>query len=379
VADIPLEASVECTDGPCGKSVSVIVNPATRKVTYIVVQDKSFLDPDQRLVPVDQIDEVKPQKIRLACSKADLSGMEPFIERHFVEDVYDDPAYWYAVGDMYLEPYVTPIAPLVEEVERVPSGQLAVRRGTWVEATDGHVGTVGELVFDPESEQVTHFVLEEGHLWGKKEVTLPLSAIDRIAEDTIYLKLDKGAVEQLPAVPLTRHYRRAQAAGRDVELLAKVYDDPDAARNALEFVQDLHRRRVLKILDAAVLVKREDGTLALDDTKDLKPRTGRVLGAITGGLIGLLAGPVGAVVGALAGLGVGGLAAKHIDWGFSDRFLEALQAHLQPGTSALVLLVETEWLQPLSDALADDKGVILHETLTDELVQEFMDQGDEDA
>jgi uncharacterized membrane protein/sporulation protein YlmC with PRC-barrel domain len=271
------------------------------------------------------------------------------------------------------------MAPPVEEVEQIPAGQLAVRRGTWVEATDGHVGTVGELVFDPETEQVTHFVLEEGHLWGKKEVTLPLSAIDRIVDDTVYLKLDKEAVEQLPSVPLTRHYRRAQAAGKNVEMLVKVYDDPGAAHNGLEFVQNLHRRRVLKILDAAVLVKQEDGTLALEDTKDLKPRTGRILGAITGGLVGLLAGPVGAVVGALAGLGIGGLAAKHIDLGFSDEFLKGLQAHLQPGTSALVLLVETEWLKPLSDALADEKGVILHETLTDELVQELMDQGDEDT
>jgi uncharacterized membrane protein/sporulation protein YlmC with PRC-barrel domain len=248
-----------------------------------------------------------------------------------------------------------------------------------VEATDGHIGTIGELVLDPETEQITHLVLQEGHLWGKKEVTLPLSAIDRIADDTIYLKLDKKAVEQLPSVPLTRHYRRAQAAGRNVELVAKIYDDPDAARDALGFVQDLHRRRVLRILDAAVLVKQGDGTLTLDDTKDLKPRTGRVLGAITGGLVGLLAGPVGAVVGALAGLGVGGFAAKQIDRGFSDEFLQGLQEHLQPGTSALVVLVENEWLQSMSDALADDKGVILHETLTDELVQEFLDQHEENG
>lgn len=139
-------------------------------------------------------------------------------------------------------------------------------------------------------------------------------------------------------------------------------------------MQDLHRRKTLRILGAAVLVKQQDGTLTVEDTKEIKPRTGRILGAITGGFVGLVAGPVGAVVGAVAGLGVGGFAAKQIDRGFSDKFLNGLQEHLQPGGSALVLLVENEWLQSMSDALEDDAGVVLHETLTDELVQEFLDQ-----
>jgi hypothetical protein len=46
----------------------------------------------------------------------------------------------------------------------------------------------------------------EGHLWGKKEVTIPVSAIDRIEEDTVYLKLDKKAVESLPSESVRRHW-----------------------------------------------------------------------------------------------------------------------------------------------------------------------------
>jgi hypothetical protein len=93
-----------------------------------------------------------------------------------------------------------------EECERIPAGKLAVRRGTKVEATDGQVGEVGELLIDPESEHVTHLVLLEGHFWAKKELTLPLAAIERVEEDTVYLKLDKKAVGQLPSIPVRRHY-----------------------------------------------------------------------------------------------------------------------------------------------------------------------------
>jgi uncharacterized membrane protein len=371
--EIPVNARVECTDGPCGTSVAVIVNPTRRTVTFFVVEDKSFLDPNQRLVPIEQVAETTSDLIRLQCSKAELAEMEHFVERHFIDEQWDDPAYWYSMTDMYMEPYVTPALPPYEEVERIPPGQLAVRRGTWVEATDGHVGTVGELVIDPTSGHISHLVLQEGHLWGKKEITLPLSAIDRVEADAVYLKLDKPAIERLPSVPLRRPYRKAKAEGRDIELVARVFDDPDRADEALKFVEDLHRQKAFRLLNAAVLVKAEDGTTSLKDTKDLEPRRGRILGAIAGGLVGLLAGPVGAVVGALAGVGAGSLAAKWVDLGFSDKFLAELQEHLQPGSSALIVLVEHEWAQPMSDALAGLEGVVLQQTLTDELVQELIE------
>jgi uncharacterized membrane protein/sporulation protein YlmC with PRC-barrel domain len=377
MVEIPVEASVECSDGPCGKSVTVIVNPATRKVTYLVVQDKSFLEPEQRMVPIEEVVETTSELIRLRCTRDQLSNMEPFVKVRFIEDQWDEPAYWAALDDIYYAgPYVTPSMPLYEQIERVPPGEVAVHRGAWVEATDGHIGTVGELVLDPDSEQITHFVLREGHLWGKKEVILPLSALDRVEEDTVYLKLDKAAVEQLPSLPLTRHYRKAKAAGANVELITNVFQEVGTASQALELVEDLHRRKVLRILDAAILVKEEDGTASVKDAKDLEPGKGRLLGAITGGLVGLLGGPVGAVVGALAGLGIGSLAAKWEDLGFSDHFLSGLQPHLKPGTSALVVLVEHEWALPLSEALVGLDGVILQQALTDNLVEALMQAGE---
>jgi hypothetical protein len=58
-------------------------------------------------------------------------------------------------------------------------------------------------------------VLQEGHLWGKKEITVPLSAIDRVEAEAVHLKLDKQAVERLPATPLQRHYQEAK--GNEIE------------------------------------------------------------------------------------------------------------------------------------------------------------------
>jgi hypothetical protein len=47
---------------------------------------------------------------------------------------------------------------------------------------------------------MTHLVLREGRLWGKKDITIPLDQIERIEEDMVRLKLDEAAVGRLPSV-----------------------------------------------------------------------------------------------------------------------------------------------------------------------------------
>ena len=249
-------------------------------------------------------------------------------------------------------------------------GQLAsaVQPGARVEATDGRVGTVSELGAAEVGSNASHFVLQEGHLWGKKVVTLPLSAVDRVEGDTVYLKLDKKAVEKLPTIPLKKAYVKGE---EDIELVIRVFDSPEQAAGALEFVEDLKQRRVIKILNAAILTKDEDGQFSFQDSKEITPQKGRLVGAITGGLVGLLAGPGGAIVGALAGLAAGGAAGKHIDEGFSDKFLENLEQYLQPGKAALILLMEHHWVQPASVAMADVGGYVFQQTITDRLAEDL--------
>jgi len=209
--DIPIGAKVECADGSCGKSVTIIVNPTTQKVTNLVVENKSLPHPNQRLVPFDQVVETTRNSIRLSCTQDELAAMDSFIKEQYIKSKGAPPAVSLYVSDgfvsdWYMPPYVTSTVETLVEVERIPPGEMAARRGMHVAATDGNVGKLGELIIDPDSEHITHLVLLEGHPWGKKEVTVPISAIDHVAEDTVYLKLDKQAVGALPTVPVKRHY-----------------------------------------------------------------------------------------------------------------------------------------------------------------------------
>jgi uncharacterized membrane protein len=237
-----------------------------------------------------------------------------------------------------------------------------------VEATDGRVGVVSELGAAKGGQDADHFVLQEGHLWGKKVVTLPLSAVDRVEGDTVYLKLDKKAVAKLPTIPLKKAFVKGE---EDIELVIRVFDSPEKATEGLEFVEGLNRQRVIKILNAAILTKDEDGQFSVQDSREITPKKGRILGAITGGLVGLLAGPGGVIVGALAGLATGGAAGKYIDEGFSDKFLQNLEQYLQPGKSALVLLMEDQWVHPASEAMSDLGGFVFQQTITDRLAEDL--------
>ena len=50
---------------------------------------------------------------------------------------------------------------------------------------------------DPGDHRVTHVLLREGHLWGRKEVAIPVSAVTKV-ENGIWLNLTKKQVEDLP-------------------------------------------------------------------------------------------------------------------------------------------------------------------------------------
>jgi sporulation protein YlmC with PRC-barrel domain len=207
--EIPLQAQVECTDGVCGLSVYVLINPLINEVTSLVVRETS--SNTEYIVPVDVISTTIADTIRLRCNKAELEQMKPFVETQFVESKVPVgniglAGGMYGMGYSYYMPYVTPEITVQVPVEhlQIPSGELAVRRGTRVEAKDGYVGKVDEFVFDPKNGHITYLVMREGYLWGQKDVIIPISAMDDTGDDTLFLNIDKQQIESLPTFPVRR-------------------------------------------------------------------------------------------------------------------------------------------------------------------------------
>jgi len=203
MTDIPLKANVQCSDGACGKTTNFVINPVSHKVTHVAVRDKSLPDNPTRLVPVANVASTTQKQITLSCSKDEVAKMPPFIVTRYVQESGSGQAY--ASGEAYYSEYVVNDTAYDSFQERsIPHGELAVYCGMQVKASDGKVGKLDELVLDPKSGDITHLQMREGHLWGKKDVAIAVSAVDFVDEDTVYLKLDKKAVKALPAVKVKR-------------------------------------------------------------------------------------------------------------------------------------------------------------------------------
>jgi sporulation protein YlmC with PRC-barrel domain len=198
--DIPINVDVLCGDHQCGRSTYVVLSPKNREITHIVVREKDF-PYAERLVPMNMVIESTSALIRLRCDEKELQQQQSFIKTEFL--AMDNPVA--GSSPILMWPYAYPMMAMVPvEHEQIPAGELAIRRGTAVEATDGRVGRVDEFLVDPKTERITHLIMREGHLWGQKDVTIPVSQIDHIEEDTVYLRLNKQEIAKLPAIPM-RH------------------------------------------------------------------------------------------------------------------------------------------------------------------------------
>jgi len=161
-------------------------------------------------VPVEWVTQTTSNLIQVKCTKEEFGRQETFTETEYIKlnpvDLPPVAPAPFTGGTYYYWPYSVAESEryITVEHERVPPGELAVRRGAHVEATDGRVGRVDEFLVDPKDEHITHLVMREGHLWGQKDVSIPLSAIEHIEESTVHLKLSKDEVEALPAIPIRR-------------------------------------------------------------------------------------------------------------------------------------------------------------------------------
>src|SRR5512140_2283585 len=215
--EIPLNAQVEYSDGvvwhAVGRCECVLINPVIDKVTHLVVKEDSSPNTEY-IVPVDLVTETTADTIRLKCNKEELEKMDPFIKTTFVEEklpvnTFASPnRYGFGMGPSFYWPYASFDGTINVPVEhlQVPPGELVVRRGTRVEATDGFVGKVDEFVVNPLNSHITHLVMREGHLWGKKDVIIPLSELENSDKDTVFLKINKHQIEALPTFPMQRHW-----------------------------------------------------------------------------------------------------------------------------------------------------------------------------
>jgi hypothetical protein len=217
--DLAMHAEVYCTDGLFGHTTGLIVYPAAKRVSHVIVEERSFARTEY-LVPLGLIARGTTAALHLRQTRREVADMKPFVESVYL---LAGQEYWSPVTGEPMGPFgAMPGALLAPEglYEEIPAGESTIHRYARVEARDGHVGRVDEVQADPAHGAITALVLREGHLWGQKDVTIPIAAIARITDDTIHLTLGKREIAALPATPVHRsrhgaHTGDGEATTRD--------------------------------------------------------------------------------------------------------------------------------------------------------------------
>lgn len=209
-------ADVACSDGPAGQLRRVVMDPVARALTHLAVEPKHHRGTG-RLVPVDLVDPTALPDLRLRCTTAEFDALDSCDETQFLSGA--NGQWGYEQEQMFTMPYYAMGMPMAMSggigptgipalvgtarpdreltVDRIPAGEVEVHRGDRVHATDGPIGQVRGLVVAPDH-QVTHVLLAEGHLWGRKTVAIPIGTVTGMGTG-IRLSLTKDQVGDLPA------------------------------------------------------------------------------------------------------------------------------------------------------------------------------------
>ena len=177
--------------GHCGEVRRLIIDPAAEIVTHLVIQPGHRQEAG-RLVPVHLV-ETTDGEIRLRCTRAEFDNLDHAAER----DMVAGPESSEIIGRGGVSGAALRQTTVLEDV--IPVGEQEVGPGEPVHAVDGEIGRVQGFLVSPGDDRVTHVLLQEGHLWGRKKIAIPLSAVTGV-DAGIRLNLTKQQVEELPPV-----------------------------------------------------------------------------------------------------------------------------------------------------------------------------------
>jgi uncharacterized membrane protein len=121
------------------------------------------------------------------------------------------------------------------------------------------------------------------------------------------------------------------------EMIVLAFSTEGGAKEALGVLSHLQKQELIKLSDAATIVRKADGKVKVKQAVDLVG-AGALGGAFWGMLIGLifLVPWLGLAIGAISGA----IAGRFSDIGIDDKFIKEVGTTVEPGHSALFLLVE---------------------------------------
>ena len=170
-------------------------------------------------------------------------------------------------------------------------------------------------------------------------------------------------------------------------ILAFTFDGKDDAGEAVKAIKKSGALEGQAILAEVVVEQDEKGKVHIHEPGH--GTLGSVVGAVGGGLLGLIGGPAGLLAWTVGGAVVGGAAGKYLGRPFSKGDLKEIGAAMSPDSSAFLLLVEDIDSESVIDSMQGYSANVVTLTVGDELSGQIAayvageahsdDAGDDDA
>ena len=212
---------VEATDGHVGEIADVIVEPVRRRVTHLVVQHAHHHE-QARLIPIDAAASFADNVV-LSWSTEQVEDAPRVEETNFVErgrwphpqagwGIGPSPILawpYYGAGGLGLGMGVGTSGPgwdpVTSRYDRIPEGTAEISRASEVVSVDDHVvGHVDGFIVDPD-DGITHIIVERGHLWGHRTVTIPMREVESVTSDRLHLRARRDEIGGFPTMPFHHH------------------------------------------------------------------------------------------------------------------------------------------------------------------------------
>ncbi len=199
---------VEGNDGQLGKLTDLVVQPDTRRVTHLVVEDRAG---KARLVPAELLVQERTPGgvVVLACSSADFAAFDSIRSFSYVgfaqgphagkgtdigvEDVTVIPSF----GELALGDYAGDFESAYGlTYDSIPSGSAELRSESVVVAENQEtLGNVDGLLV--EGQPLTHVVMQRTHLWNTGAAAIPIDSVVAIGTDSVTVSLSDDTVDAL--------------------------------------------------------------------------------------------------------------------------------------------------------------------------------------
>jgi len=174
-------------------------------------------------------------------------------------------------------------------------------------------------------------------------------------------------------VGMDEHDRVVSDPGAPV-IIGVSFDSTIKAQEYLLAMSRLRQEGVLQLKDAVTVTKQDGGKVAVTETIDPTPGRAAISGGMWLGLLGLfVGGPVGWIAGIGIGAGAGAVAAKVVDLGIPDEWVDWFKDAVEPGTSTVVVLAEHVQVHALAEEARRFRGA---ELLYSSMSPSAMDQLD---